>query len=161
MGGIANLRDVTIVSSKWSIASLTCMHFLIPKSFLSHIKVMWGKLINKTSLLLLLNLFAWVHTCHHLMYLFWFVNNFYQEAPLKLTEKEETTSLQTEFVEKTFFLARLSPWYRAQWNRRIESWEQPQHRPRQRLDHHWQGVPGSWTILGLGFFNVKFPFAVD
>ena len=57
-------------------------------------------MINKTSLLLLLNLFAWVQTCYYLMYLFWFVNYFYQEAPLKLAEKEETTSLQTEFVEK-------------------------------------------------------------
>ena len=67
-------------------------------------------MINETSLLLLLNLFAWVQTCYYLiMYLFSFVNYFYQEAPLKLTEKEETTSLQTEFVEKTFFLARLSP----------------------------------------------------
>ena len=57
-------------------------------------------MIKKTSLLLLLNLFAWVQTCDYLMYLFSFVNYFYQEAPLKLAEKEETTSLQTEFVEK-------------------------------------------------------------
>ena len=62
-------------------------------------------MINKTSLLLLLNLFAWVQTCYYLMYLFWFVNYFYQEAPLKLTKKEETTSLQTEFVEEKNFLA--------------------------------------------------------
>ena len=54
---------------------------------------------------MLLNLFAWVQTCYYLMYLFWFVNYFYQEAPLKLTEKEETSSLQTEFVEEKNFLA--------------------------------------------------------
>ena len=75
-------------------------------------------MIAKTSLLLLLSLFAWVQTCDYyvliLIYqliisldivdiIYHIISYKYQEAPLKLSEKEETTSLKVKVLKSVSF----------------------------------------------------------